>query len=575
MVTYDSSGSAAPEAPSPSFLARTLFNTGHKVIGLRYLWLALGSVLLGMLLSLLMRIHFVWPDVQIPFISGFGGTAERYTALTMFHGSLMVFLVLTTAPQAGFGNYFLPLQIGAREMAFPVMNLFSFWATVASLAGMTAAFFVRPDAGLTLWTSSVAVFCLAAVLTAFNFTVTTLELRAKGMTLPRMPLTVWAWLINAILSLLIFSILLAACAFLLSDRLLGSQFFSPLTFLSRQPEFLAQSTLLSLWQRLFWFFAQAEVYVAMLPCFGIVSHLLSTFSRKPVWAERAAVLALCGVGLFGFCVWGQHMFSNGLNPWSPLVFSLLASSLGLPACVLMFTWFGTLWNAKIQLNAAMLFALGFVSLFLSGGVSGLFLARNDLAAAFVSDEFVTGHFHLVMGVAATFAILGALFFWFPKMFARRLNETLGKFHFWLTFAGVYCVFMPMHWLGLMAHSRTASGEFIASAQPGSSLRTFVTIATILTIAAQVLFILNVVWTLWRGEKTEDFNPWRATTLEWSVPSPPPLDNFGAREPMVYRGAYEFGAPSPTIDFVAQNIASTPAERASHSKQATEASAKES
>ncbi len=539
MVTYDSSGSAAPEAPSPSFLARTLFNTGHKVIGLRYLWLALGSVFLGMLLSLLMRIHLVWPGVQIPFLSGFGGTAERYTALTMFHGSLMVFLVLTTAPQAGFGNYFLPLQIGAREMAFPVMNLFSFWASVASLAGMTAAFFVHPDTGLTLWTASVAVFCLAAVLTALNFTVTALELRTKGMTLPRMPLTVWAWLINAILSLLIFSILLAACAFLLSDRLLGSQFFSPLAFLSRQPTLLAQSTLLSLWQRLFWFFAQAEVYVAMLPCFGIVSHLLATFSRKPVWAERAAVLALCGVGLFGFCVWGQHMFSSGLNPWSPLVFSLLASSLGLPACVLLFSWFGTLWNAKIQLNTAMLFALGFVSLFLSGGVSGLFLARNDLAAASISDEFVTGHFHLVMGVAATFAILGALFFWFPKMFARRLNEILGKFHFWLTFAGVYCVFMPMHWLGLMAHSRTPSGEFAVSVPPGSSLRTFVTVATILTVAAQALFILNFVWSLWRGEKTEESNPWRATTLEWSIPSPPPVDNFGACEPLVYRGAYEF------------------------------------
>jgi cytochrome c oxidase subunit 1 len=575
MVTYNSNGGAAPEAPPPGFLARTLFNTGHKVIGLRYLWLALGSVFLGMLLSLLMRLHLVWPGAQIPFLSGFGSTPERYSALTMFHGSLMVFLVLTTAPQAGFGNYFLPLQIGAREMAFPALNLFSFWATVASLAGMTTAFFVHPGAGIALWTASVALFCLATLLTALNFTVTTLDLRAKGMTLPRMPLTAWAWFINAILSLLIFSILLAACVFLLSDRLLGSQFFSSLTFLSRQPPSLAQSTLLSLWQRLFWFFAQAEVYVAMLPCFGIVSHLLSIFSRKPIWAERAAVLALCGVGLFGFCVWGQHMFSSGLNPWSPLVFSLLASSLGLPACVLLFSWFGTLWNAKIHLNTAMLFALGFISLFLAGGVSGLFLARNDLATASVSDEFVTGHFHLVMGVAATFAILGALFFWFPKMFARRLNETLGKFHFWLTFAGVYCVFMPMHWLGLMLHSRIPGGDLPAAVPPGASLRTFVTIATILTVVAQVLFVLNFVWSLWRGEKTEDRNPWRAATLEWSVPSPPPIDNFGASEPMVYRGAYEFSASGAAADFVPQNVAPAPLERASQMKQATEASAKES
>jgi cytochrome c oxidase subunit 1 len=586
MVTYPSGGSAAPEAPAPGFLARTIFNSGHKVIGLRYLWLALGSVLLGMLLSLLMRIHLVWPSAKIPFLSGFGGTPERYAAITMLHGSLMVFLVLTTAPQAGFGNYFLPLEIGAREMAFPALNLFSFWATVASLAGMTAAFFVSPGVGLTLWTASVALFCLAALLTALNFTVTTIDLRAKGMTLPRMPLTVWAWFINAILSMLIFSILLAACVFLLSDRLLASQFFSPLTFLSQQPASLAQSTLLSLWQRLFWFFAQAEVYVAMLPCFGIVSHLLSTFSRKPVWAERAAVLALCGVGLFGFFVWGQHMFSSGLNPWSPLVFSLLASSLALPASVLLLSWFGTLWNARIKLNTAMLFALGFVSLFLAGGVSGLSLARNDLAAVSVSDDFVTGHFHLVIGIAATFAILGALFFWFPKMFARRLNESLGKLHFWLTFAGVYCVFMPMHWLGLIAHAGAAkSGPAAVSilgqsfgtpfgTSPYTPLRTFVTIATILTIAAQALFVFNFVWSLWRGEKIEDPNPWRATTLEWTVSSPPAIHNFGATEPTVYRGAYEFTAQGTPEDFAAQNAAPAPSEPPLETSQAAKAGREE-
>lgn len=561
MVTYDSGGSAAPEASGAAFLSRTIFNTGHKAIGVRYLWLALASVLLGMLLSVLMRVPLVWPGAQIPLFSGLGGTAERYAALTMLHGSLMVFLVLTTAPQAGFGNYFLPLQIGAREMAFPILNLLSFWATVASLGGMTAAFFVSPDSGLTLWIASVALFCFATLLTALNFTVTTLDLRAKGMTLPRLPLTVWAWFINAILSLLVFSIVLAACVFLLSDRLLSSQFFSPLGFLSHEPAAMAQATLLSLWQRLFWFFAQAEVYVAMLPCFGIVSHLLSTFSRKKVWGERAAVLALCGVGVFGFFVWGQHMFASGLNPWTPLGFSLLASSLGLPACVLVLSWLGTLWNARIQLNTAMLFALGFVSLFATGGVSGIFLARSDFAGASVSNDFVAGHFHLVMGVAATFAILGALFFWFPKMFARRLNEPLGKLHFWLTFAGVYCVFMPMHWLGLMAHSSGASsgepalasfGMSLGTAQ-GGSLRAFVTAATILTVAAQAIFLFNFVWSLWRGEKAEEYNPWRAATLEWAVASPAPLDNFGAEEPTVYRGAYELLGHGAQ-DFAAQNIA---------------------
>lgn len=584
MVSFDSGG-ASPETPAPGLLGPTLFDTGHKTIGLGYLWLALGSVLLGMLLSILMRIHLVWPAVQIPFFSGFGATSDRYVALTMLHGSLMVFFVLTTAPQAGFGNYFLPLQIGARETAFPTLNLFSFGATIASLVGIVVAFFVPPAAGLTLWTASVALFCLAALLTSINFTVTTLDLRAKGMTLPRLPLTVWAWLINAILSMLIFSILLAACVFLLSDRLLASQFFSPLAFLAGQPASVAQSTLLSLWQRLFWFFAQAEVYVAILPCFGIVSHLLANFSRKPVWAERAAVLALCAVGLFGFCIWGQHMFSSGLNPWSPLVFSLLASSLGLPACVLLLSWLGTLWNAKIRLNTAMLFALGFVSLFLSGGVSGLFLARNDPAVVSVSDDFVTGHFHLVMGVAATFALLAALFFWFPKMFARRLNETLGKLHFWLTFAGVYCVFMPMHWLGLMAHSHSSSGDLASVVPLASSLNAslsasfgaFVTVATILTVAAQAFFLFNFVWTLWRGEEIEDCNPWRSTTLEWSVSSPPPLGNFTPGEPLIYRGAYEFGPQSGAEvveDFLPQNIASTSSELASRRKPAAQAGAKE-
>jgi cytochrome c oxidase subunit 1 len=280
------------------------------------------------------------------------------------------------------------------------------------------------------------------------------------------------------------------------------------------------------------------------------------------------------------------MFSSGLNPWSPLVFSLLASSLGLPASVLLLSWFGTLWNAKTQLNTAMLFALGFVSLFLAGGVSGLFLAGNDLAVASVNDDFVTGHFHLVMGVAATFAILAALFFWFPKMFGRRLNEPLGKLHFWLTFAGVYCVFMPMHWLGLMAHSRAVSSgsPTIASlgtrfgttfgASPGASLRTFVIVATILTVAAQALFLFNFVWNLWRGEMTEDRNPWRATTLEWTVLSPTPIDNFGAVEPVVYRGAYEFSPQGTPEDFAAQNVAPAPSEPSLQTKQSANTSAKE-
>jgi cytochrome c oxidase subunit 1 len=554
MVNYDS-GANHPETTQPGFLSRYVFSTRHKTIGLNYLWLALFSVFLGMAMSLLMRVHLVWPGARLPFLSSLGDSPDRFAALTTLHGSVMVFLVLTAAPQAGFGNYFLPLQIGAREMAFPTLSLFAFWATVASFIGMTGAFLISPPSGITLWIVSVAVFCAASLLNALNFSVTTIDLRAKGMSLPRMPITVWAWFINAVLGMLIFSILLAACACLLSDRLLSTHFFPSLNFIANQPASAVANAVPVLWQRLFWFFAQAEVYVAMLPCFGLTTHLISTFSRKPVWRERLVVLALCGVGLFGFCVWGQHMFSSGMNPFSPLVFSLLASSLGLPATILLVSWLGTLWNSRIQLKTAMLFALGFISLFLSGGLSGIFLARHDLAAAALSDDFVTGHFHLVMGVAATFAILGALFFWFPKLFGRRLNEPLGKLHFWITFAGVYCVFMPMHWLGLIAHAHVSPGSPLASvAAAGSAIRTFITVAILLTVFAQGLFLINFLWSLFRGEKAEECNTWRATTLEWSIPSPPPADDFGLSDPVVYRGAYEFSLPDVAEDFVPQHFA---------------------
>jgi cytochrome c oxidase subunit 1 len=558
MVTQDS-GANAPEARQPGFLRHYLFRTGHKAIGLQYLWLALFSVFVGMVMSLLMRIHLVWPGVPMPLFSGFGGMPERYAALTLLHGSLMVFVVLTAAPQAGLGSYLLPIQIGARDLAFPTLNMLAFWATVASVLGITAAFFLRPEPGITLWATSVALFCAAALASALNFSVTTIDLRAKGMTLPRLPITVWAWFLNAILGLLIFSILLAACVYVLADRILGTHFFSAAGFLSSVPQSSQQPGFPAVWHRLFWFFAQAQVYVAMLPCFGIATHLLSTFSRKPVWAHRAVVLALCSVGLFGFCIWGQHMFASGLNPYSPLVFSLLAASLGLPASILVMSWFGTLWNANIRLTTAMLFALGFVSLFLTGGLSGLILARHDLTAAAVSDDFITGHFHLVMGVAATFAMLGALFFWFPKMFGRRLDERLGKIHFWLTFAGVYCVFMPMHWLGLMSHSRISPGTPLATLAAGSFLRSFTTVAILLTIAAQALFLTNFVATLLRRERAAQENPWRATTLEWSLPSPPALENFTAGEPAVYRGAYEFSVPDFAEDFVPQHLPPTAAE----------------
>ena len=505
-----------------------MISRGHKQVGLRYLWLALFSVVLGMVLSVAMR-------VQIAY-SGAGLMSERYVALTLLHGSLMVFFVLTAAPQFGFGYFFLPLQIGANEMALPFLSGLSFWLTLAALLGVSASFFLPIRTGMALWLFSVVCFSVGAILSSVNFCATVTDARTEGMTLTRLPLTVWAWYVTAVLSLLIFGILLAACALLLSDWFLGTQFFAA-SVTSSVSHF-------AVWQRWFWFFAQAEVYVAMLPCFGIVSHLVATFSRRPVWAERAAVMALCAVGVFGFCIWGFHMFSSALNPYSPLVFSLLASSLGIPASVLLASWLGTLWAGEIRLTAAMLFAIGFISLFLSGGLSGLFLVRRDAAAAAITDDFVTGHFHLVMGVAATFAILGALFFWFPKLYGRSLNETLGKIHFWVTFTGVYCIFMPMHWLGLLGRARNAQS-------PGA--RSFITAAAMVTIAAQSVFLYNFFWSLLRKEQKQLRNPWRATTLEWFLPTPIPPDDFGGRPPEVYRGAYLYGVPLAGLDFLPQHV----------------------
>jgi len=510
----------------------TIFSRDHKSIGLLYLWLALISVVLGLGLSLVMRMQLADSAV---------GSSERHVATTLLHGSLMVFFVLTAAPQCGFGYFFMPLQIGAREMAFPRLSALSFWMTAASLVGITASVLVFESNGLTIWLASVMVFCAAMLVACLNLCVTVIESRTKGMTLPRMPIPVWAWFVTAILSLLIFSTLLATGVLLLSDQVFATQFFGA--------TLLTNVSISSVWQRWFWFFGQAQMYVAMLPCFGIVTHLLATYSRKPVWKERMAVMALCAVGLVGFCIWGEHMFSRGLNPYTPLVFSKLASSLGAPSLLLILCWFGTIAGAKARLTTAMLFALGFVSLFLSGGLSGIFLAQREFAGSSTGDSYVTAHFHLVMGVAATFAILAAMFFWFPKMFGRRLNETLGKIHFSVTFFGVYVLFMTMHWLGLLER---AGGTPDLTHFP--ALRTVITFATILTVLAQAIFLCNFFWSLLRGERAGTKNPWRATTLEWSVASPPPNENFRGGVPVVFRGAYEFGVPVAGEDFVPQHVA---------------------
>jgi cytochrome c oxidase subunit 1 len=512
----------------------SLVASDHKVIGLRYLWLALVSVFLGMITSLVMRIQLLWPGPH------FVASPDAYASLTLVHGSLMVFVVLTCAPQAGFGTYFLPTQIGASEMAFPKLTRLGFWLTALSVIGMVVAFFYRPETGLIVWLASVAVFCVGAALNALNFAVTAIDLRAKGMTLPRMPITVWAWFINAVLSLLIFSTLVAACVQLICDGEAATHFFVP------------TASPIVAWQRLFWFFTQAQVYVAILPCFGIVTHLVATFARKPVFAHRGVVLALSAVGLCDFWTWGEHAFAAGLNPYAPLVFSMLALSLGIPASILLISWFATLWDAKLRFSTAMLFALGFISLFVSGGLTGLLLARAKFPDSTVGDALVNGHYHLVMGIASTFAMLAALFFWFPKMFGHALSERLGKIHFWLTFAGVYLLFIPMHWLGLISHLPLPAGVSTANSLV-LGLQLCITFATVITIAAQGVFVLNVAVTLLRRADARDTNPWRAASLEWT--------DFAAGSAglTVHRGAYEFFPAEirgGSDDFLPQNAPPT-------------------
>jgi cytochrome c oxidase subunit 1 len=553
------------------FIRKYIFSLDHKVIGIQYFFLALSAVWVGMILSLLMRIHMIWPEANLPIFGHI--QPETYLSILTMHGTIMVFFVLTTAPQGGFGNYFLPIQIGAPDMAFPVLNMLSFWTTFVAFVIMLAAFFVTGGAplhgwtgypplsamqstgpgeglGADLWITSIAIFCAASLMGALNFITTTLDLRAKGMTMMRMPLTVWSWLITAILGLLAFGVLLSAGILLLMDRNLGTSFYVPLVVVNGQIMGHKGGSPL-LWQHLFWFFGHPEVYIAILPGMGVASQLLSTFSRKPIFGYKAMVYAMLGIGFLGFMVWGHHMFMSGMNPWSAFAFSILTMCIGVPSAIKTFNWLGTIWRGKVRFYTPMLFAVGFVSLFVSGGLSGPFLAQPTLDIPLHDTAFVVGHFHLIMGVAAIFGIFAATYYWVPKMFGHMMNETLGKIHFWFTFIGTYAIFMPMHYLGMAGQPRRYS-QFteVAYLHHLIPLNKFITAAAIITVSAQVIFVINLFWSIFRGPKASD-NPWEATTLEWTTATPPPHDNFGGHTPVVHHGPYEYGVPGAARDYVMQ------------------------
>lgn len=591
------------EAPT-SFIRKYIFSLDHKVIGIQYIILALVAVLVGMTMSVLMRLNLSWPGTSWSILGTLFPTGapngimnpDFYLSLVTMHGTIMVFFVLTTAPQGGFGNYFLPIQIGAEDMAFPFLNMMSFWVTLVGFIVILAAIFVEGNvtiansafglwlgggsgatvgpiggwtgyaplsavgaaagpgqgAGMNLWIVSIAIFCVGSLLGALNFITTLLNMRTRGMTLMRMPLTCWAWFTTAVLALLSFPVLLGGGILLLLDRTVGTSFFVPggLVFGS---SVLTTHTGGSpiLWQHLFWFFGHPEVYIAILPGMGATSHILSTFARKPVFGYRAMVFAIFAIGLLGFFVWGHHMFISGMSPYSAMTFSILTLSIGVPSAVKTFNWLGTLWGSRIRFTTPMLFAIGFVSLFVAGGITGLVLGQTSLDLPMHDTYFVLAHFHLVMGVASIFGMFAAIYFWFPKMFGRMMSDRLGKIHFWITFVGVYCIFVPMHTMGMVGMPRRYAEftqyEFLARLHP---LVVFVSIAAIITVITQFLFYFNLVWSAFKGKKASE-NPWEATTLEWTTASPPPHDNFAGVLPVVYRGPYEFAVPGAPNDYLMQ------------------------
>jgi cytochrome c oxidase subunit 1 len=570
-------------APPEGFWRKYVFSLDHKVIGKQYYALALVAVFTGMFLSWLMRIHLVWPAAKIPGLelmskAGAPGgimTPEYYLSLLTMHGTLMVFFVLTNAPFAAFGNYFLPIQVGAEDMAFPRFNMMSFWLTFLAWVVLMLAF-VIPDGppiagwteytplsaigkdagpgmqwGASLWGISIAIFCAASLLGALNFIATTLDLRTKGMTLMRMPLCTWAWFITSCIALLAFAVLLPACILLILDRHAGTSFFIPggLVASDRLQPHSGGSPLL--WQHLFWFFGHPEVYIAILPSMGIVSHILTNSMRKPLLSAKVVIYSMMSIGFLSYMVWGHHMFLSGMNPMSALAFSFPTLTITIPATILTLMWLGSLYGANIQINSASLFALGFISMFVSGGVSGFFLAQPSIDIYLHATYFVVGHFHMVMGVASLFGVFTGTYFWFPKMTGRYMNEGLGKLHFWITFIGTYCIFMPFHYLGLVGNIRRYQSFVDDFMAPYIPLHKFITIAALITGAAQFIFLYNLIYSRFWGKPAPE-NPWNATSLEWSIPSPPPWNNFGDKHPVVYHDPYQYGVKGSGGDFVMQD-----------------------
>jgi len=580
-----------PASTTSRRLRAAVFSTDHRVIGIQYLVLALISVIIGTILSLLMRIHLVWPDWPLPLHGQI--LPEDYLALVTIHGTVMLFFVLTTAPQAGFGNLILPAQIGARSMAFPALNAASFWLTAAALLTLLSSTFVPGGAaisgwtaypplsaiassgpgqalGMDLWLASIALFATASTISSINTLTTIIRNRCNGMTWDRLPLTVWGWFTAALLSIIAFSVLLAAILLLLCDRHAGTSFFLPNGDLVNGILHQGGNGSPLLWLHLFWFFGHPEVYIAILPGMGLTSMLLANFSHRRVFAYRTMITTTLLIGLLGILLWGHHMFVAGLNPFASSAFSISTMAIALPAAAKVLSWLATTWRSRPSYKTPMLFSLGFVSLFITGGLTGPILAQPILDEYLHNTFFVVAHFHLIMAMAGVFGLYAATYYWFPLITATRnhpgrlLSEPLGHLHFWCTLLGAYAVFLPMHLTGLAGEPRhyaqltgisgpggslSPAGVLLSSTLP---LNRFITYAAIFLATAQLVFLFNLVSSLRKG-KFAQTNPWQATTLEWhpSMNPFPPLHASDTPDISVHRAPCQYQSNKIEISFLPQ------------------------
>ncbi|TSD62934.1 cytochrome c oxidase subunit I [Inquilinus sp. KBS0705] len=556
----------------------------HKMIAKQFLVTGITMAFIAMILSILFRIQLAYPDKAFPLMETLlgrfapGGRLDSnfYLSLVTIHGTIMVFFVLTAGLSGTFANLLIPLQVGARDMASPFMNMLSYWFFLTASVIMLSSFLVQkgpasggwtiypplsalPKAmpgsgmGMTLWLISMVFFIASSLMGGINYVSTVLNMRTKGMDLWKMPLTVWALFLTAVLGVLAFPVLVAGVVLLIFDRSFGTSFYLSEIVLNGSQVQPYEGGSPILFQHLFWFLGHPEVYIVIMPAMGISSEVMSVNSRKPIFGYHAMVYSLIGITVLSFIVWGHHMFVTGMNPFLGGVFMITTLIIAVPSAVKTFNWLATLWRGNIRFTSAMLFAIGMVSFFISGGLTGIFLGNAALDINLHDTYFVVAHFHLVMGSAAIFGMLAGVYHWFPKMYGRLMNEKLGYLHFWLTFIGAYLVFFPMHFMGLDGVPRRyyAFTEF-ESMKRWLSVNTFITWAAIMSALAQVAFLINFVYSIFWGKKTTQ-NPWQANTLEWTAPVEHFHGNWVGEIPTVYRWPYDYSKPGAEDDYIPQTV----------------------